>query len=88
MGQRIDVPLTARPMVLMARNVMPDATCIECGQPATRLCMECLEADEQGTLCEKHAGTHTHDDYDEPIELVNSPRVGMCGYTGPAEPPY
>jgi hypothetical protein len=89
MGQRDGVPLTTRPMVLMARNVMPEAACIECGQPATRLCMECLiEADQQGTLCEAHAAVHPHEDYGEPIELVNSPRVGMCGYTGPADPPY
>ena len=33
-GQREGVPLTARPMVLMARNDMPEAACIECGQPA------------------------------------------------------
>jgi hypothetical protein len=22
------------------------------------------------------------------LPVVNSPRLGMCGYTGPAEPPY
>jgi hypothetical protein len=88
-GQRDDVPLTTRPMVLMARNVMPEAICDECGQPATRLCMECLiETEAQGTLCEKHASSHEHDEYGEPTDLVNSPRVGMCGYTGPADPPY
>jgi len=89
MGLREGVPLSARPMVLMARNLMPEATCIECRQPATHLCMECLiEQDVAGTLCEQHAQTHPHEDYGEPIELVNSPRLGMCGYTGPAEPPY
>jgi len=89
MAQRAGPPLTTRPMVLMARNLMPEVVCVECGQPATRLCMECLiEADEPGTLCEKHASSHEHEDYGEPIDLVNSPRVGMCGYTGPADPPY
>jgi hypothetical protein len=88
-GQRAGVPLTNRPMVLMARNLMPETLCIECGQPATRLCMECLiETESQGTLCEAHAATHPHHDYGEPGELFNSPRVGMCGYEGPAEPPY
>ena len=88
-GQREGVPLSARPMVLMARNVMPEATCIECGQSATHLCLECvIEADGAGTLCDQHAATHPHEDYGEPLELVNSPRLGMCGYTGPAEPPY
>jgi len=88
-GQREGVPLTSRPMVLMARNLMPETLCIECGQPATRLCMECMiENDSPGTLCEPHAATHPHDNYGEPGELFNSPRVGMCGYEGPAEPPY
>ena len=27
---------------------------------------------------------HPHDQYGEPIPLVNSPRLGMCGYDGPA----
>ena len=89
MGQREGPPLTDRPMVLMARNLMPEAACIECGQPAMRLCMECLiEEQVGGTLCEQHARTYPHDNYGEPIELVNSPRLGMCGYDGPAEPPY
>jgi hypothetical protein len=88
-GQREGVPLTARPMVLLARNNMPEAACIECGQPAGFLCMECqIEHETSGILCPAHAQTHPHEDYGEPFELVNSPRLGMCGYTGPAEPPY
>jgi len=82
-------PLTRHPIVLMARNNCPEAVCMVCGQPASWLCIECLqETDDVGTLCDEHAKTHPHDDYGEPIPLVNSPRVGMCGYTGPAEPPY
>jgi len=89
MGQREGPPLNARPMALMARNIMPEAACIECGEPATHLCMECMiEHELAGTLCELHARTHPHEDYGEPIVLVNSPRLGMCGYTGPAEAPY
>jgi len=79
----------ARPIALMARNLMPEAQCIECDQPAARLCMECLiEEEVWGVLCSKHAKTHPHSDYGDPIPLVNSPRLGMCGYEGPAEPPY
>ena len=82
-------PTTSKPIALMARNNMPEAECIECGQPATHLCMECLYEDEiVGTLCDAHATTHPHEDYGEPLPLVNSPRLGMCGYDGPAEPPY
>jgi len=47
-----------------------------------------IEEDEWGVLCDEHAKTHPHHDYGDPIELVNSPRIGMCGYTGPADPPY
>ncbi len=82
-------PTTSRPIALMARNSPPEASCIECGQPATRLCIECVyEENKWGTLCDRHARTHPHDDYGEPFPLVNSPRLGMCGYDGPAEPPY
>jgi hypothetical protein len=89
MSQRQGIALSTRPIVLMARNLMPEAVCIECGQPARYLCMECLiEEQTAGTLCAVHAQNHPHEDYGEPMELVNSPRLGMCGYTGPAEPPY
>jgi endogenous inhibitor of DNA gyrase (YacG/DUF329 family) len=82
-------PLTSHPIFLMARNDQPEAQCIECGEPASWLCLECMyEMDEPGTLCDEHAQNHPHHNYGEPMPLVNSPRVGMCGYDGPAEPPY
>ncbi len=87
--QREGKPLTAKPIVLMARNNMPEYPCIECGKPATHLCMECMiEEESAGTLCDQHTKNHPHDNYGDPIPLVNSPRLGMCGYDGPAEPPY
>jgi hypothetical protein len=88
-GTRHGKPLTARPIALMMRNKMPEAQCIDCDRPATHLCLQCMTDDEVwGTLCSKHAKEHPHDDYGEPILLVNSPRLGMCGYDGPAKPPY
>ena len=82
-------PLTSHPILLLARNVMPESVCITCQHPAAWLCQECLiEENIWGTLCDEHAKTHPHDEYGEPIPLVNSPRLGMCGYEGPAEPPY
>jgi len=82
-------PTTVRPIALMARNLMPEAECIECKQPAAWLCMECLiEKNLWGTLCDEHAESHPHHNYGDPVRLVNSPRLGMCGYEGPAEPPY
>jgi hypothetical protein len=88
-GMRDGRPITKRPVAMMARNLMPEAQCLECERPATHLCIECLiEEDVWGVLCDEHARTHQHTDYGEPIKLVNSPRIGMCGYTGPADPPY
>ncbi len=82
-------PLSRHPIFLMARNEMPEVVCQECEQPAAFLCMECIIEDEEpGWLCEQHAENHPHEDYGEPIPVVNSPRLGMCGYDGPAEPPY
>lgn len=88
-GAREGKPIDSRPLTLLARNVMPAATCVECGMPASYVCMECVTEHERwGTLCDAHAATHPHEDYGEPLRLVNSPRLGLCGYTGPAEPPY
>jgi hypothetical protein len=82
-------PLTSKPIFLMARNSMPEVVCQECGEPAEWLCMECIyEHDEPGWLCEEHGDEHPHDDYGELMPAVNSPRLGECGYDGPAEPPY
>ena len=91
-GVREGKRTTGHPIALMARNAPPDVPCQECDLPAAFLCMECMSEDAPGTLCEAHAGEHTHFDEDEfgggPLPLLNSPRSGMCGYDGPADPPY
>ncbi len=88
-GERRGRPLTGNPIYLMARNRPPEDSCMECGRPAKWLCLECLyEHAVEGTLCDDHAKEHPHQDYGDPVPLVNSPRVGMCGYVGPAKPPY
>jgi hypothetical protein len=81
--------LTKHPITLMARNHPPTASCMECNQTATWLCTACLYEDENtGFLCDAHVEKHLHDDYGNPMPVVNSPRMGMCGYEGPAETPY
>ena len=88
-GLRMGKPTSRHPIALLARNQPPEYECIECGKPASCLCIECvIEHQKWGTLCDEHAETHPHGDYGEPIRLMNSPRTGLCGYTGPAEPPY
>ena len=66
---------------ILARNKMPDFKC-KCGQLAKEICTECLwERGPEAMLCKKCAKEH---ECDEEIFLpvVNSPRMGMCGYTG------
>ena len=88
-SQRNGASLTKHPILLLARNQMPEATCIVCDEQATYFCEECvIEEHTAGTLCPTHAKSHPHDNYGPPIKIVNSPRLGMCGYDGPAEPPY
>jgi len=90
-GLREGGATTKHPIALMARNLTPEYLCQECNQPAEYLCMECLlegSRNENCFLCEAHIEDHSHQEYGEPIQMVNSPRLGMCGYTGPADPPY
>jgi len=87
-GSREGRPLTQHPIALLVRNQMPETECLKCKQPSRWLCMECMiDENMWGTLCNTHVKTHPHKDY-EPVRLVNSPRLGLCGYDGPAEPPY
>jgi hypothetical protein len=89
MGSRLGVPLTGKPIYLMARNSLPPAECAVCGAPAGWYCTDCLiEQNEWIDLCETHCADHDHDEYGGPQPLVNSPRLGICGYDGPADPPY
>ncbi len=81
-------PTTPHPIALMARNHLPEAYCRECDKPATKLCLECMYEGEDGMLCDVHAASHSCSEYGDPISIVNSPRLGMCGYDGPATPPY
>lgn len=91
-GFREGKATTKHPIALLARNQPPERPCLECGQPAACLCLECFydgEIDEGSWfLCDEHVKGHEHAEYEEPIPAINSPRLGMCGYMGRAEPPY
>ncbi|MFN0109713.1 MAG: hypothetical protein ACKVZH_12740 [Blastocatellia bacterium] len=80
---------TKHPIALLVRNKLPDTACIGCGKPAGWICQECqIEDQVSGLLCDDCVEDHPHEEYGEPMELCNSPRTGVCGYEGPAEPPY
>ncbi len=53
--ERKGKPITAHPIVLMARNEPPVVTCMQCKNEAKWLCMECVYEDQTaGTLCDRH----------------------------------
>ncbi len=86
-SERKGKPTTTHPIALMARNSFMPPICSECDQPAAWVCVECMWDDDGSHLfCDEHADEHEHDEM--LLSIVNSPRVGMCGYDGPAEPPY
>jgi hypothetical protein len=66
------------PIRILARNELPELQCETCGKPATLinvfenyalLCDECDETEGYGEGL---------------LPVVNSPRIGVCGYTGGA----
>lgn len=68
--------------VLLARNLPPEIPCSSCGKPATGVCTECMW-EGTGWLCGKCARKHPCGD-EMMLPVVNSPRVGVCAYTGEA----
>lgn len=71
------------PVRLLARNDAPVWPCNVCQEPATLICAYCVHEGEP-FYCAKHAPEHGCAD-DEPfLPVVNSPRMGVCGYTGEA----
>lgn len=65
---------------LLARNLPPETPCDECDQPATQICSQCIW-EGAGWVCESHAKEHDCGE-EMLLPVVNSPRVGMCGYVG------
>lgn len=87
-GEREGKATGEHPITLMARNSFTPPPCSICGQPAIVICVECISDGPEPALvfCDEHAEEHEHNEMLMPI--VNSPRTGLCGYTGPADPPY
>ena len=75
------------PIALMARNAPPDLRCAVCDKPAEWICTECTYKSDDWFYCEEHLVEHEHGD-EMALAAVNSPRMGVCGYSGPATPPY
>lgn len=65
---------------LLARNEPPSIACDNCGNIATHVCAGCIYS-EDGWVCDECANEHDCGE-NMLLPVVNSPRVGMCGYTG------
>lgn len=70
---------------LLARNESPEILCIQCQKPATQICGQC-ECEGDGALCESCAKNHECGD-EMFLPVLNTPRTGVCGYTGPSKEP-
>lgn len=65
---------------LLARNNAPVFSCAVCGKEANYICTECMWESENPFFCEACAEEHEHDNMLLPV--INSPRMGVCGYCG------
>jgi hypothetical protein len=72
-----------RPAVrVLARNVPLNWPCAECEAPAVVVCPYCVYT-EPSLFCADHGPSHPCDADDVWLPVVNSPRMGVCGYVGP-----
>lgn len=75
-----ELEISRKTIQLLARNEPPSINCDSCGKIATVICSECIY-EGKGWLCDECASKHECDE-EMQMPVVNSPRVGMCGYTG------
>lgn len=65
---------------ILAKNDLPEFLCSNCGKLAKEVCSQCIW-DGKGFLCGSCAKKHKCGE-EMLLPVVNSPRMGMCGYTG------
>lgn len=64
---------------IVARNNPLLWSCADCERPALIVCPLCIYEDSY-LFCETHAETHACADEEAYLPVVNSPRMGVCGY--------
>jgi hypothetical protein len=68
---------------LLARNAPPKVQCSICSEVADLVCPFCLvEEHAAAFVCAGHRQHHQCGEADALLPVVNSPRMGVCGYTG------
>jgi hypothetical protein len=68
-------------ITILARNVPPTYLCRVCGKRATEVASDGYYDEEDGAYCKECARKKRVNT----LPIVNSPRMGVCGYTGDAE---
>jgi len=71
---------TKKEITLLARNVMNNYICEECGEKATKIVMD-DEWSESKYVCEDCL-EKCDDEEMNVFSITNSPRMGVCGYNG------
>ena len=67
---------------LLARNAALPWVCQQnCDHPATLICPFCIH-EGPSLFCKRHAPSHPCAKEEVWLPVVNSPRMGVCGYTG------
>ena len=69
------------PIRLLARNDSPEWRCSDCARAAVIICPICVYEGDC-LFCDAHADAHPCSDEEVYLPVVNSPRMGMCGYVG------
>ena len=69
------------PVRLLARNDPLEWQCSNCSRAAVIICPFCVHEDDY-LFCEAHAEEHACSDEEAYLPVVNSPRMGVCGYVG------
>lgn len=67
---------------LLSRNEPLIWACEVCGGEAAWVCQSCMYETSNPFYCEDHAEDHDCEEPEMLLPVVNSPRMGMCGYTG------
>ena len=68
---------------LLSQNEAPVWECEVCGEDASWICTFCMYERGNPFYCELHSEDHDCDEPEMLLPVVNSPRMGTCGYEGP-----
>jgi hypothetical protein len=66
---------------LLAQNVPLELICSECNKPAEIVCPYCIDV-KPTLFCAAHAEKHKCSSDETFLPVINSPRMGICRYTG------